>query len=383
MQSPVRTLLASVGALLLTLLLLEGGVATLVALHRLPLRRPTYSLENLKTRFWADLDPAFGVWHPPGARYRHRTSCYDVLYEANRHGARDRDRSERSAGPRVVVLGDSFVEGYGVARADRFTDRLEERTGIPHLNFGTAGSFGTTQSMLLYETLASRFDHDAVVFGILPDNDFLDDDLGHGRRRHAHRYRPYLSGDHPSYEVVYFREELGDPRTTRPLRLGKLLREFTYSANAVRHLKGVLRERAAREGSGPAERYAGYADYGDEQFARVRFALERIVEHAAGRPVLVFTIPRPADFERVPHAGTSRLAEDMQRAAREVGFQYVDLLRLLRNVEGGTDRLFLSCDGHWSPWGHEVAAGILESSFGFYAASRAAQAAARPDAIRE
>jgi hypothetical protein len=118
-----------------------------------------------------------------------------VKYQANSYGARDIERSLDAKGrKRVIFLGDSMVEGHGVQLEKRLTNVLEGELNIEHLNFGTGGNFGTTQYYLLYKTLGSKFEHHAVIIGILPTNDFLDDDYNYGQKAHRNRYRPYFIG---------------------------------------------------------------------------------------------------------------------------------------------------------------------------------------------
>src|SRR5262249_35355428 len=163
---------------------------------------PSYSVMQAQP-FWQDINPDFGVWHPSHAQFRHQRSCYDLIYTSNSYGMRDREVTVDSRSPRVVVLGDSFAEGWGVADGSRFVDRLNSLTGLEHLDFGAAGDFGTTQAYLMYKTLASRFDHSAVIFTILPENDFLDDLPTPDRLRAGARHRPYLIGRYPDYRVEY------------------------------------------------------------------------------------------------------------------------------------------------------------------------------------
>ena len=58
-------------------------------------------------------------------------------YQANSLGMRDRERTrENTSGkPRAVVMGDSFVEGWGNEIGDRLTDHLETDFDREFLNF--------------------------------------------------------------------------------------------------------------------------------------------------------------------------------------------------------------------------------------------------------
>ena len=72
--------------------------------------KPNYLMPGLRP-FWINSNPHFGVWHEPNTEYVHTKSCFSVTYRTNSYGARDRMRQSYGAASRVVVIGDSFVEG--------------------------------------------------------------------------------------------------------------------------------------------------------------------------------------------------------------------------------------------------------------------------------
>ena len=109
MLRAATTILVAVAA---TLLLLELGTRALVHADVLEIAMP-HSTDS-KARFWKRNDPRFGVWHESNAEWVHEESCFKVTYRTNSVGARDRERSVSSTKPRVVVLGDSILEGLGV-----------------------------------------------------------------------------------------------------------------------------------------------------------------------------------------------------------------------------------------------------------------------------
>jgi len=206
--------------------------------------------------FWDDISRQFGVWHHPKACFRHITSCYDVNYHTNSYGARDTERKKRRNGKRVVVLGDSFVEGLGVKKEERLTDFLESWTKIEHLNFGTSGDFGSIQEWLLYKDLASQFDHTDLFIFFLPGNDFRDNDPLYFP---STRYRPYLKKNPHGYDVYYptsFEER--DPNT------------LSYSKRIVNHvtnniyLFNILRKKLAILRGRIPPRYVPYNDFEPE-----------------------------------------------------------------------------------------------------------------------
>src|SRR5262245_7246024 len=126
-----RRCIAWLPVVAISLVCVEIALQAAVRLGVASIDLPSYSIAYTKP-FWQEINPDFGVWHPPHARYRHQKACFDLVYESNTHGMRDHDVPVASQAPRVVVLGDSFAEGWGAAYGRRFTEFLEERTGIEH-----------------------------------------------------------------------------------------------------------------------------------------------------------------------------------------------------------------------------------------------------------
>jgi GDSL-like Lipase/Acylhydrolase family len=359
-----RGVLAWLPAIAIGLICVEILLQTTVRLGFAPLDLPSYSLEEAAP-FWQDINPDFGVWHQPHARYRHQKSCFDLIYTSNAHGMRDGEVDVASAAPRVVMLGDSFVEGWGVADGQRFTNRLTGATGIPHLNFGVAGDFGPTQESILYRTLASKFEHDAVILTILPANDFLDDEPWAVRLRKNARYRPYLVGEYPDYTVKYPAGGF-KPVQHRGWQFKNALREFWLTYRTFDHFTQFAQQLITfyrRRGSfDPLQSY--YFDYTNEEFGRMRYAIEQIRAAAGDRPMLVVTVPTGQDYDRAQaEGGTPPLTRDLRWLAQRTGFTYMDLREYMDGSE--RKRQFLACDPHWSPIGHAQAAAAI-ANWEFY-----------------
>lgn len=317
-----------------------------------PGSKPNYHLNY--NSFWADTNPAFGVWHRPNGRFIHKSGCYSVEYDTNSYGARDVERNVHSSLPRTVVLGDSFIEGVGLPAEDRLTDILERDTGRECLNFGVGGNFGPLQYALLYKTMAAAFDHDAVLVGVLPDNDFHDMDLAYWKAHGwADRYRPYYADD---FSIVYDGHFRPNAREGFWDHIEAILRAYFASYHVGEYVYSRLYWRT--HGS-----YSGYNDYDGVDLARLKKALEDVkgTADAHHARMAVFLIPRANDFLRLHRAGTNRLGPEMERWGHEVGIPVKDLLPDMDARSGGDyGAYFLSCDGHWSARGNAVAANILE-----------------------
>jgi lysophospholipase L1-like esterase len=336
--------------------------------------KPSYSWSNVRSEFWRDIDPNFGLWHVSHSRYRHVKNCYDVSYVANSYGARDVERSIDTEGRRFVVLGDSFVEGIGVERLERFTSLLERSTGIEHLNFGASG-LGSLQYALLYEHLASQFSHTDVMVVLYPTNDFADNSLEFGRKYLWNRYRPYFQRNDQAYDIIYFRPSLGRSNDRGPLAAMRMAGRFLYEFTASFHVLDVAERRIRRladtlfppgltaQANHAHEywytpTYSGFYDYSRDDFDKLILSLDLIVKQAAGRQMHVILAPGYIDLYSSKSKKHSPLGNDLRAWARDRTVQIVDLLprlhaRIGRRVKS-VEQLFLPCDTHWNATGHQM-----------------------------
>lgn len=359
----MRTIYKRLLLLLGTFVFLDMLLRFLVLLGMIPYQR--YPTLGGGPAYIGDFDPVIGVWHKPNASMRHVTGDFDVTYYSNSYGAQDIERSKKSnASRRVVVLGDSYVEGYGVAREDRFTELLEKRTGIEHLNFGCSGGFGSIQEWLLYDHLASTFDHTDVFVFMLPFNDFSDNDP---REFPASRYRPYLRKSGAGFEVYY-------PVTFEQRQLlfydwGKIIKNTIdnhwYLANLLRWTSDQIDQKGRAKKKEPVKVSNRYDRFQDIDLERLNFSFEQIVKKAGSRRVTFFTIPSKDDYYWAKQKGYNfRLTKILKEfAERFPQVRYVDLLPLFlahaQNHKLHYDDYNHAHDGHWSAKGHAAVAEMI------------------------
>jgi hypothetical protein len=345
----LRSLVPWLVAALLTCLLLEGATRLAARVGWIAVSLPPGA------DYWWSGHPDFGIWRYPNSSWEHPSECFRVTYETNSVGARDVERPLRAEGPRVVVLGDSFLEGWGVPLEARLSSRLEATTGEPHLNFAMA-HFSPYQALLVYQELAKHYDHDGVLLGVLPANDFLDSELELAATiPDSYLYRPYLVGEPPRYSRVDHRES--------PLRF--FLRTHSYVANAV--FNAQSRSTARRlQGEGlvpappPGQTPSWFYDFQESHVARLEAVLRMLAQEAEGRPVGVLLIPISYDLARYASAGPAPLADRLRKGLEGTSVQIVDLLPAMAKSGNGPDELFLPCDYHWSVMGNAVAARLAQ-----------------------
>jgi hypothetical protein len=281
---------------------------------------------------------------------------------------RDKERTlEKATAKRAVLLGDSFIEGWGNEAEDRLSDRLEQRTGQEVLNFGTAGGFGTIQEWLQYKHLVKNFDHDVVMLGILPHNDFQDNSYEHGLTKHT-IYKPFLVGEYPDYRLVYYKEQMPDERQTFPIlkSFDFTLREWSSLYRLVRYLDSFrLRDSSliprwlAEQEDRPDRFQSKYYEFTEEEWNIMKYSLEGLRKECVGRQLIIFTIPSHQDFLKFDGT-TPPLSEKLRKLSNTLDFTYVDLLPAMHSSGFEARDLFFDCDDHWSPIGNRVATDILE-----------------------
>jgi lysophospholipase L1-like esterase len=112
-----------------------------------------------------DPNPLIGHRHGPNRK----AQLMGVMVETNSHGLRDREYAfEKTPGVlRIVMLGDSITEGWGVPEQDTFSKRIERlyaERGIKAEAINTGvGNWNTIQEVEFFMTDAYRYNPDIIV----------------------------------------------------------------------------------------------------------------------------------------------------------------------------------------------------------------------------
>src|SRR4051812_29650409 len=162
-----RTIIVLV-ALALPLVILEIALQTLGPI--LP--------GNYSAHLYLEPHPIYGRFHIPNSTGWVRTDEYKARIDINSRGLREREIPyEKPPGTRrIVVLGDSFVEGAEVAVDRTITRQLEQilnAQGSPPTQVVNAGvrAFGTGQEYLLMQNEALKYQPDLILFFFYDGND--------------------------------------------------------------------------------------------------------------------------------------------------------------------------------------------------------------------
>ncbi|MHA7100205.1 hypothetical protein [Roseivirga pacifica] len=352
--------------LFLAFVLLEIGILILSKTELIKLEEPIYTFENSR-RYWAEIDEDFGVWRHPNYKFRHKKTCFDVRYETNSIGARDKERSVVSNGnKRVVLLGDSFAEGWGVNVEDRFSNLLEEETGSDFLNFAVSGA-GMTQQYLIYRNKAMEYDHDAVLWAIFPINDLIDDDIDYHKKYSYDRYRAYWVGDYPNYHLEHGLDSIQQSHyyLESPDRLKVLLKNFTYTYNLLRWFKNRQRKYSKPEFQQKNE--PDYFYFTEAQWDRIRYNIEKMKDLLGDKKLYVFTLPGEHTIKAYQNGNNSvPLRDSLKVLSSELDFEYLDLLENTDTKVGFDWSSYYyneDCDVHWNELGHKWAATSIKEGF--------------------
>lgn len=175
-QGLTVNLLLVFGSLILGIGALEGILRVGVFFDLLAVGHPAPPANHHHT-LCCEYDPQLGWRHVPNRTIKHIQREYTITESFNSRGARGPEYAlDKPPGMyRIVVIGDSFAEGFSVEFEDLFSEILKQRLNdqldqrFEVINLGVAG-YSTDQELLLYRTEGKRYNPDLTIL-ILYDND--------------------------------------------------------------------------------------------------------------------------------------------------------------------------------------------------------------------
>lgn len=169
-----KNLLLSLVSTLLALVILEVGLRIFFSSNQKVL------IKNYQDKTLISYNPFWKVWHYPNTQVNHHKDCFNVTYSFNNMGMRGlRDASFKKEKYRIALLGDSYVEGYGVSDHYTFAHYLDSLLGdeVEVLNFGASGGMGNVHQVAMYKSLVTHFKPDLTIAFFLNYNDLYDNML--------------------------------------------------------------------------------------------------------------------------------------------------------------------------------------------------------------
>ena len=244
-----------------------------------------------------DPDPLIG--HRHGANRQAHLMGVDVA--TNSRGLRDREFAfDKPAGVlRIVMLGDSFTEGWGTAEQETFAKRVERlyterNVKAEAINTGV-GNWNTVQEVEYFLTDAYRYNPDIVVLNFV----FNDAEP--------------VSHDHPP----------------------SLLMRYCYSCVFLVGRYDALRRRFLG-GSDWAAYYLGlFGDGTAPGWLDAKAAIKRLADYCKAHGIKLVIANHP-ELHDVQHYRLQRITDLVQGAAAENGAVFVDLLPYLRDRDSSS-----------------------------------------------
>jgi len=144
---------------------------------------------------------------------RHKELEWDVRFKTNSNGFRDEEHRLEKDKKRIIILGDSIAEGYGVRYDDVFANIIRNKLGADFeiFNFGVRG-YDIIQEYKCFLETGLQYKPD-IVIQVLCDNDFSSGGMSQSSIFDAYlRYRPVyvIEGDKIVFSNAaepYYRED--------------------------------------------------------------------------------------------------------------------------------------------------------------------------------
>ncbi|MBO0936037.1 SGNH/GDSL hydrolase family protein [Fibrella sp. HMF5335] len=358
-----------------TLVFLEGLCWILVSLgipagvgvtnHRLYIPA---NIENPIT-YAGDVSPFSGRWRLPNAREQVVNCSGDTLRRySNELGAADDPYTSDTTTNRVIVLGDSYMEGYMVNPADRMSTRLSKATGHRHLNFAINGT-SPINYWQTYRQFSHSVAHKAVLVGLLPANDFED---YNGEKVHAQVdfpiYRPYWTNDSKlAYSLANIHQSIGAVGRTRASLLqtvDSVYQTLTWKQKARVHfvehsyLAQTLLKLAQNRVKVDAK-WTRYAQFSEAEWNTMTHSMDQLKQDAAGKSVIFVSLPIMLDVKALRAGADNKFDRQMRTFCQQRGIGFISLVPHALAYKGNIADLYVPCDGHWTAKGEAWATECL------------------------
>jgi len=345
--------------------------------------------------------PVYGWVLEPDSSYVNHLPEGTVLVSYNSRGWRDREHvlDNPDGIPRILILGDSYMEAYSVSFEDALAARLqqlslENDSNTEVINLGVGG-YGTLQEYLIFRDHGKLYQPNTVLLGFYPANDVRNNSLTLESLVTANNIkttnRPFLKpGDESNWQLTST-DYAGAWARYNAGREKKAALETASGGSAL--LLEILKlltdsrvdseEKDASKNTPDDKDHRHLAQYGInycEEPAEITAAwditrrilarLDNEIKTAGGR-LLVFSVPAIHDvnirrmnkiLDNAPKS-TLLCLEEAPAYARlgeileELHIEYLDLLPAFRQeTRDRNTGLFRESDRHWNIAGHQLAA---------------------------
>jgi len=294
-------------------------------------------------------DSLFGIWREENSTARYCGSCFDVVINTNEIGASDKPfQQAKNNNKRILFIGDSFWDGFGVPQTKRFTDELERRTGTDVFNL-TIGGAGLVQHQLIYSKYHQSYDHDIVFIGLSLPNDFEDNQLSKWKKRK--RYRPFLVKQNNNYDIEYHTVPLEKSSFKKKKSKYHVLKNYLTEYSNIYHLSLFLQEVFTHRTILEEAEYEEY-ELKEEDLELLLVSLKEIKKMAEGKKLVVLI---SANSEGLKYFQQHKQeAVYINRLREEVNKLDIPLLTFEKYFSPNEyPKLLMTCNDHLTEYGHQ------------------------------
>ena len=292
---------------------------------------------------WLVKDKNGNFSHKKNYKTSHSSRCFDVTYEFNNVGAKDyNDYFVNSPEKSIMLVGDSFAEGYGVDTNKIFAKIIEKKIGKKVLNFGISGT-DTKQQNLDYVNVGSKFNFDELIHFFFPHNDYAEP-LNKKDNNENIKKKVFLL----AFDIDYLKYKFSFLK----YRVADLVARFTYSYNFIRSISYILDLNLNN-----SYKNLSYFNQNEESIAYTFKYLENIIKYKSVKSYIVI-IPTIYDINNVTKNKVNYKNllwyKKITQLAERNNTILIDLMDFIDFKE--KHLYFHSCDGHWNEYGNEFAA---------------------------
>lgn len=342
------------GTTLLTLLVLE---LVLRFIFPQPPLRPAGRPEawvRVPEEIWTEYHPELGWYHQ-----KNKDAILRIKEDVKAIRLNDKGlRSERTYSPkkpqgilRLMVLGDSFVFGFGVSNDETFTALLETKyPGLEALNLGVA-AYGLDQILLAYRAIGKNFESDYVFIGLFPE-DFWRSTRAFTDAGYAKPYFSLSGGELELHQV---------PVPESPASFKEQFPEvIRYSGFENIALQSVLYRLTKRAILRIGKEWGIVSPDTTEEWILGRAILAELVREIKGTGAEPVFLVIPPD-RWVRDLQKSSLHEAILNFAKAQNIPCLDLTPIYQQavVSVPLSEFYIPGDAHWTARGHEIAAQSL------------------------
>jgi hypothetical protein len=275
---------------------------------------------------------------PPGfvGRLWRNTGDYEVEVRINAIGFRDCKDLGQSTADDIFVVGDSFSFGWGVEEPERYSNRIEDMTGLPVYNIAIPTDFDGYARLIGHAR-----EHGSVIrrliVGVCMENDLQ-------------RYPPRLP------------DSQARQRYTVAFSMGRLKYVLTKHSAFYNVTTAVVQQNPALR---RLTRWLGlttasvdgmnWNTYDPEIIANSTARLVRLIAESGADECLVLLIPSRGLWQGGNGEVERRVHDEFVTALEAQGLHVVDM-RLHMEKGGSPLSYHFPSDGHWNVAGHDLAA---------------------------